>query len=136
MAKCPQCSADVAEEDSFCRACGAALGSRAQRRRSRTVEQLIAEHVQRIADHPDDDSAHYSLGLAYLYSAQPAAAAEQFVAVTKLSPDFADAYAKLALAWGRMGNYARARQAIEQARQLQPDRDEFRQIAERLQQLS
>ena len=136
MPKCPKCAADVAAEDNFCRVCGAGLALPAQRRTSRTVEQLIAEHVQKIADNPDDESLRYSLGLAYLYSGQPAAAAEQFAEVTKLTPDFADAHAKLAIAFAQMRNYTEARQAIERARRLRPDSDEFRRITERLQQLS
>ena len=132
MPNCPKCAAEVAAEDNFCRVCGAFLHRQGQRPRSNTVQQLISEYRQAIADNPDDESARYSLGLAYLYEGQPAAAAEQLVEVTRLVPDFADAYAKLAIAFSQMRNYSQAQQAIDQARELQPHNEEYHRIAQRL----
>ena len=91
MPNCPKCAAAVDAEDNFCRVCGAPLGSGARRPRSQTIQQLIFEYGTKVSDNPDDDATRYSLGLAYLYDGQPAAAAEQFTAVTKLVPDFAEA---------------------------------------------
>lgn len=134
MPNCPKCGAAVAAEDNFCRVCGASLTS-CRPGRSQTIQDLIAEHRSKIADNPDDASTRYSLGMAYLYDGQPAAAAEQFAEVTRLAPDFAHAYAKLALALSQMRNYCEARHAISQARQIQPNNQEYRNIADKLEQL-
>ena len=136
MPDCPKCGAAVAPEDSLCRVCGAALTAAVQQPRSQAIQQLILEHHKKVNDNPDDESARYSLGLAYLYQGEAAAAAEQFAEVTKLVPDFAEGYGKLAIALAKMRKYREARQSIEQARKLQPNNEEYRKIAERLAQLS
>lgn len=131
MSNCPKCGAEVAPQDNFCPVCGASLTS-PHSGRSQTIADLIAEHRDQIAENPDDASARYSLGLAYLYDGQPAAAADQFTEITRLAPDFAQAYAKLAIALSQMRNYHEARRAINQARQIQPDNEEYCDIADRL----
>ena len=103
--------------------------------RSETVKQLIHDYRQQIAKHPDDDSAHYALGLAYLYHGQPAPAREQYEEVVRLAPDFADGYAKLAITCSQLGQLDPAREAIAQAQHLDPANQEYRDIAAQLNRL-
>ncbi len=135
MSECPNCGATVEATDSFCRACGAQLSAGEAPLRSAAVGQLIHEYRRRIAEHPDDDSARYALGLAYLYHGQLTPAREQFEEVTRLAPQFADAYAKLAIVHSRLGQLDEAREAIRQAMKLDATQPEYRDIADKLDQL-
>ncbi len=135
MLHCPNCSAEVDSSDRFCRACGARLSRADEPMRSETVKQLIHDYRQQIAQHPDDDSAHYALGLAYLYHGQPAPAREQFEEVICLASNFADAHAKLAVACSQLGQLNQAHEAIAQAQRLDSANQEYRDIATRLKQL-
>ena len=135
MFHCPNCDAEVDNSDGFCRACGARVSRADGPMRSETVKQLIHDYRQQIAKHPDDDSAHYALGLAYLYHGQPAPAREQFEEVVRLAPDFADGYAKLAITYGQLGQLGQARAALAQAQRLDPANQEYRDIAAQLDQL-
>jgi len=135
MARCPNCGVEVDSADSFCRACGAPLAEAGGPMRSATVEQLIHEYREQIAQHPDDDSARYALGLAYLYHGSLALAREQFEQVIRLAPDFADAYAKLAITCSRLDQVEQAREAVAQAQSIAPANQEYRDIADKLNQL-
>ncbi len=136
MSECPNCGAIVEATDSFCRACGAQLSEGEAPLRSATVDQLIHEYRRQIVEHPDDDSARYALGLAYLYHGQLTPAREQFEEVTRLAPQFADAYAKLAIVHSRLGQLDEAREAIRQAMKLDTTQPEYRDIADKLDQLA
>ena len=136
MAQCPNCGATVEATDNFCRACGAQLSAAEAPLRSAAVDQIIHEYRRQIAEHPDDDSARYALGLAYLYHGQLTPAREQFEQVTRLAPQFADAYAKLAIVHSRLGQLDEARAAIGQAVKLDATRVEYREIAAKLDQLA
>ena len=136
MSQCPNCGATVESTDSFCRACGGQLSAAEAPLHSATVDQLIHEYRRRIAEHPNDDSARYALGLAYLYHGQLTPAREQFEEVTRLAPQFADAYAKLAIVHSRLGQLDEAREAIRQAMKLDATQPEYRDIADKLDQLA
>jgi Flp pilus assembly protein TadD len=83
---------------------------------------MVAEYRQRLADEPDDPSALYNLGLGCLYSGRYDTAAEAFEAVTRLLPEDAVAYEKLAVALVRLGRRDEALDRAREAHRLDPDR--------------
>ncbi len=132
MQYCPKCHAEVAPDDNFCRKCGAPLGTKPSPQLSETVAQMAAEYSRQVRDNPDDAAARHSLGLAYMYGGDFAAAKEQFEIVVTLEPQFADGHAKLAMCLAQLGNVEAARRAISRALELEPDNARVREMAGRL----
>ncbi len=131
MPTCPVCEQAVDANDAYCRCCGAAL-ARADGGQSMAFRELVEEYRTRTADNPDDDDAHYGLGLAYLYSGQLGPAAQALQRVIELRPDFPEAYAKLSVVYARLGQTEKARQAIEEALALAPTNQQYREISDLL----
>lgn len=122
MARCPQCGREVADEDRFCRQCGAKLQGRPP---SATMEALAAEYRQAVADRPDDPDAHYSLALALLYNERWAEARIHLQRVIELTPDFPDAYARLVLCHARLGDLAEAWEVVEAGLAIAPEHEDL-----------
>jgi len=135
MDECPRCGAEIAPDDNFCRQCGVQLGAEPAPRLSETVAEIAAEYRRQVRDNPDDAAARHSLGLAYLYGRDFAAAREQFESVVSLEPEFADAHAKLAVCLARLGMVGEARRAVGRALKLKPQDTEFQALADKLEAL-
>ncbi len=134
MPICPVCEQPVDANDAYCRYCGAAL-TQADEGQSAAFRELIEEYRTRTADNPDDDDAHYGLGLAYLHGGQLGPAAQALHRVIELRPDFPDAYAKLSVVYARLGQTARARQLIDEALALAPTNQQYQEISDLLSKL-
>jgi len=123
VASYPRCGLEVADGDAFCKHCGEKLASR--RQPSQTMEALAAEFQHVVNEHPNDADAQYSLGLALLYNERWAQAAEHLQRVIELTPDFADAYARLVVCLARMGRGDEAMAAAEEGLAVAPEHEDL-----------
>jgi tetratricopeptide (TPR) repeat protein len=129
---CPGCGREIAEEDAFCRHCGARLGGPPKQSRSATVDDMEREYRQWLADKPQDADAHYNVGLANLYSGNYDEAEKSFRTVVELLPEEASGYEKLAVALAKLG---RRREALEEAQaacRLDPECEAIRRLVKAL----
>ncbi|MGD9520213.1 MAG: tetratricopeptide repeat protein [Armatimonadota bacterium] len=129
MSACPKCGIQTNEEDRFCRRCGAKLTGRQP---SATMDALAEEYRKVVADHPNDADAHYSLGLALLYSERWAEAVIHIERVIELAPAFADAYARLVLCRARLGELDEAWAAVERGLIVDPNHEDLRRLRRQL----
>jgi len=129
---CPDCGAETAASDRFCRACGLRLDGDAPASRSATVDDLYAEYRQRSADEPRDADAHYNLGLACLYQRRYREAVAHFQTVIELLPRDPAGYEKSALALCRLGEQARALEVARLGLKQAPESPALRSLERRL----
>jgi len=132
MPTCPRCGAETTAGDRFCRRCGAKLQGRQP---SATMDALAEEYRRVVADHPDDADAHYSLALALLYNDRHAEAIVHFERVIELTPDFADAYARLVLCRAALGEIEEAWRVVEQGLAVDPSHEDLRKLKRQLMEL-
>jgi tetratricopeptide (TPR) repeat protein len=129
---CRECGAELAEDDRFCRRCGARVSGREP---SATVEAMAAEYRKAVADHPNDPDARYSLGLALLYSERWAEAEEHLRKVVELTPGFADGWCRLTVCVARLGRLEDAWQAARRGLEAVPGCEDLRRLAAQVEDL-
>ncbi len=132
MRTCPGCGRSVSEEDVYCRYCGRKLRGRTP---SATMEALAAEYRQAVADRPDDPDAHYSLAIALLYNERFAEASVHLRRVIELTPEFADAYARLVICHARLGEIEEAWQVVQAGLAVAPEHEDLRRLKKQLTEL-
>ena len=128
MAQCPVCGREVPNEAGFCGHCGARIASEAQSTTSATMRDMTHEYERMVRDQPSDANARYMLALALMYDRNWGQAAEQLQEVTRLSPEFADAHANLAVCLAHLGRLDVASDAIAAALALSPGSRRFQRI--------
>lgn len=121
MLKCPKCGTDTADEDAFCRKCGAALREQADDTRASFMDDMAATYHRRLKDKANDPDALYNVALTLLYSERYTEAVEKLQCVVKLLPQFTDAGVKLAVALWNSGQRHKALQAVEQVLAQAPE---------------
>ena len=134
MPNCPRCREPVEEGDAFCRKCGAALKAPAPEERDSFMADMAADFQRRLKDQPDDYDALYNLGLTWLQSRRFAEAASCFRQVIAGLPEFADAYARLAVCLWQSGEQEAAREAIASAASLAPGNRRIADLGARMEQ--
>jgi tetratricopeptide (TPR) repeat protein len=89
--------------------------------------QLASSAKQRLPDDPDVDD---TIGWVYYKKGLPSLAVKPFEDSLKKRPDNADTLVHLGLTYAKLGQNAKARQALERARQLSPNAggDEARRV--------
>ena len=133
MPRCPVCGREVAEEASFCSHCGARMANEPRGTASETMRDMTREYQRMVREHPEDANARYMLALALMYDRSWGQAAEQLQEVTRLSPEFADAHANLAICMARLGRPDAAREAIDGALAISPGSRRYQRIQSDLQ---
>lgn len=132
MPKCQHCGLELSPEDRYCRRCGAKVGGRPP---SATLEAMAAEYRKDVEEHPDDLDSRFSLGLALFYNERWAEAEEHLRRVTELAPDFADAYARLAVCLAKLGRLDEAEAVVARGLANAPDNRELARLREQLERL-
>jgi tetratricopeptide (TPR) repeat protein len=85
------------------------------------VREAVACYQRAVALKPDDEEAHYNLGLAYAKAGQPAVAERHYREALRIFPEYAEAHNNLGNVLTRQKRYAEAVEAFKAALKLQPE---------------
>jgi len=132
MPVCAVCGTESENGSKFCAECGASFSVDEGPSTSEAMVQMAGEFERAVSERPDDPTARYDLGLARMYDRKWGKAAEQFLKVTELEPDFADAHANLAVCYAKLGQPERALEHAESAIELDPSKKRYRKIKRQL----
>jgi tetratricopeptide (TPR) repeat protein len=99
------------------------------------MDALAEEYRKAVADRPDDADAHYSLALALFYNERWAEAVVHLERVIELSPQFADAYARLVVCRAALGELEEAWQAAEAGLAIEPEHEDLQRLHKQLTEL-
>jgi tetratricopeptide (TPR) repeat protein len=125
MRSCPNCEREVAEGANFCANCGSSL-------RTPAMEAIVDDARRALKKNPGDADAHYNLALAYKMTGPEELALREFVAVTELQPDFADAHVEAAALYAKLGQTEQAVAAAQRALAAEPENRAARRLLDRL----
>lgn len=132
MTRCSVCGGQVASDVAFCSHCGARVAAVEEPGASDTLRDIAQELDRALREHPNDTNARYQLALALMYDNRWGPAAEHLLEVVRLTPEFADAHANLAVCLARLGQLDRALEAIGAALALSPDRQRFQRLRDQI----
>ena len=99
---------------------------------SQSVLDIVLEYRNQLNEHPDDHATRYALGLAYCLARRWGPAEEHLAIVTEAQPDFAEAFARLAVCRERMGDPSGGCEAAQRARDLEPKNARYFALLQRL----
>jgi len=97
-----------------------------------SVLDMILEYRNHLNEHPDDHATRYALGLAYALAREWRLGEVHLVVVAEAQPEFAEAFARLAVCRARLGNHEGALEAARRAHALEPDNARYSTLLQRL----